>query len=454
MTAPEKMREFFLTGATHFAGFREKQLKKLYSAVEKYEDEIQDALWSDLKKSPAETYITETGFIKSEIRLAIRQLKKWMRPEKVSTNLVNQPSSSKIINQPKGVVLIIGPWNYPIQLCLAPLVGAIAAGNCVIIKPSELAPASSILIKKIITEFFSSEYIQVVEGDGGRVVSDLMENFRFDHIFYTGSTTVGRTINIKAAEQLIPVTLELGGKSPVIVAADANIKVAARRICLSKFSNAGQMCIAPDHILVHKSVEDELIRALTKTIHDFFGEIPAESPDYGRIINEKRFETLRGYLKDGTLVTGGYTDKRDLYIAPTILKDVDLESDVMKEEIFGPILPVIRYSSVEELNRILDKNSDPLALYIFTSDQSKAKSIIGRHPSGGVCINNTAVHFLNSRLPFGGIRNSGLGRYHGRFGFETFSHQRAVMQTPTWFDPAIKYPPYSGKMGIIKRLLG
>jgi len=454
MTDLNKMREFFLTGATQFPEVRKKQLKKFLSALEKYEDKIQKALWNDLKKSVAESYITETGFIKSEIRMALRNLRQWMKPEKVSTNLVNRPSTSKIVRQPKGVVLIIGPWNYPIQLCLAPLVCAIAAGNCAVVKPSELAPASSALMAEMIRDLFSPEYVDVVEGEGAAVVPDLINRFRFDHIFYTGSTTVGKAISVQAASQLIPVTLELGGKSPVIVEPDAPIPVTARRICLSKFSNAGQMCIAPDYVVAHTSVAGELVAALTHTIHEFYGVDPSVSADFGRVLNEKRFDILASYLKQGKVATGGQTNRFDLYIAPTILTDVSLDDPIMKEEIFGPILPVLTYKDDRELQNILDHNPDPLALYIFTANVKKARALMARNPSGGACINNTAVHFLNNRLPFGGIRNSGLGTYHGRFGFETFSHQKAVMETPTWFDPSLKYPPYERKLGWIRRLMG
>lgn len=448
------IRSFFNSGNTLSYTFRKAQLEKLYTVIEAAEDEISRALWSDLRKSATEAYLTETGLLKSEIRLAIRKLKKWMRPESARTNLLNLPSRSKIYKQPLGVVFIIAPWNYPFQLSLMPLIGAMAAGNCAVLKPSESAPASAALIARLISENFPEEYIRVVEGDGAIVVPDLIQHFRFDHIFYTGSPNVGKAVYKIAAEQLVAVTLELGGKSPVVVEADADIATTARRICMSKFSNAGQMCVAPDYILADETIVLSLLDAMKKCIADFFGEDPEVSPDYGRIINEKRFNTLNGFLKEGCIITGGKTNAETRYIAPTIITDIQPESAIMQEEIFGPILPVLMYKNETELRTILSANPDPLAFYIFTRNMSNAKRLINTFSFGGGCVNNTALHLLNPHLPFGGIRNSGMGAYHGKYSFETFTHQKAVMYTPTWFDPNLKYPPFGKKLSILKKIIG
>jgi aldehyde dehydrogenase (NAD+) len=373
-----------------------------------------------------------------------------MQPEKVTTNLLNLPSSSRILNEPLGVVLIIGPWNYPFQLLINPLTGAIAAGNCVILKPSEFAPATDALMKKIIEENFSKEYILYVQGDGAKVIPEMMNNFSFDHVFYTGSTAVGKIIYKMAAERLVPVTLELGGKSPCVVEADANIHVAARRIAMTKFSNAGQMCVAPDYLLVHTSVKDKLIEELKESIVKFFGDKAEESYSYGKIINEKQFNRIAGYLSQGKIAYGGRTDKDKLFIEPTLLTDVSMNGQVMKDEIFGPILPVISYDTMEEARQIIQENPNPLSFYIYTSSSKKEKEWLDAVPAGGCCVNNSSWHLTNHHLPFGGRGFSGTGCYHGKYSFETFSHKKAVMKTPTWFDPNVKYPPFKGKLKLFK----
>jgi aldehyde dehydrogenase (NAD+) len=334
-----------------------------------------------------------------------------------------------------------------------PLIGAIAAGNCAVIKPSEVASATDLLIGKIIREVFDPRYILCLHGDGAEVVPALMNGFRFDHVFYTGSTTVGRAVYKMAAEKLVPVTLELGGKSPCIVAKDANIAVAARRIALSKFSNVGQMCIAPDYLLVHESRAEELLEELKKAITQFFGDDPALSSEYGRIINEKQFDRLTGYLNDGQIFSGGKADRRQLYLSPTILLNTATGSAVMQEEIFGPVLPVIPYKTDEEVKAIVSLHKNPLALYLFTTSSAEEKKWIEAISFGGGCVNNTALHFTNNRLPFGGRGNSGLGRYHGKHSFDTFTHQKSVLKTPNWPDPAIKYPPFKGKLKLFKRII-
>ncbi|MGB3006961.1 MAG: aldehyde dehydrogenase [Chitinophagaceae bacterium] len=446
----EEMRRYFNSHATRSFAFRREQLLKLKKAILDHELELYDALYADLKKSPEETWVTETGMVIAELNAAIRKLKSWMKPERVGTNLLNLPSGSKIMKDSLGVVLIIGPWNYPFQLLFNPLIGAIAAGNCVVLKPSEFAPATEAVMKKIIEDTFSKQYILYVHGDGATVITRMMHNFSFDHVFYTGSTAVGKIIYKMAAERLVPVTLELGGKSPCIVEDDANIKVAARRIAMTKFSNAGQMCVAPDYLLVHESVKVKMLLALKETLTKFFGNKAEDSYNYGKIINEKQFNRISKYLSEGTIVYGGRVDQEKLFIEPTILTDVPLTAMVMTDEIFGPVLPVLSFTTMDEAKAIIDRYPNPLAKYIFTSSKKKEKEWLNAIPAGGGCINNSSWHLTNHNLPFGGRGFSGTGNYHGKFSFETFSHKKAIMKTPTWFDPNIKYPPFKGKLRLFK----
>jgi aldehyde dehydrogenase (NAD+) len=447
------MRNYFSSGATGSYSFRKQQLLALKKAVLKYEKEINEALFTDLKKSIEEVYATETGLLIAEINTALKNLRKWMQPESVATNLLNLPSSSKIYREPLGIVLIIAPWNYPFQLALIPLVGAIAAGNCIVLKPSELSPATSNIIEKIIKEIYSEEYVQVVQGVGGEIIPAMMNSFRFDYIFFTGSIPVGKIIYQLAAKDLIPVTLELGGKSPAVVEADANITVAARRIILGKFANAGQTCIAPDYILVDEKIKDAFIRKLKETIIYFFGDDASASYDYGKIISEKRFDKLKSYLQQGKIIFGGENDRSKLFIAPTIMEDVPPDSLLMTEEIFGPILPVFTFARCEDAVNIIQRNPKPLSLYAFTSDPKKENRWIEQISFGGGCINNACWHFANHHLPFGGIGHSGVGSYHGKYSFDTFTHKKAVMKTATWFDPDLKYPPYKGKLKWFKLII-
>lgn len=444
------MRQFFESGITRSYQFRKEQLQKLKQAILSCEQELHDALFTDLKKSAEEAWVTETGFLLSEINNALKNLRRWMEPERTATNLVNLPSSSYVLKEPLGVVLIIAPWNYPLQLLFTPLVGAMAAGNCVVLKPSEFAPATSAIMKKIIEENFSKEYLLLVEGDGAEVIPQLMQDFSFDHVFYTGSTAVGKIIYKMAAERLMPVTLELGGKSPCVVESDANIGVAARRIALTKFSNAGQMCVTPDYVLVHESKRDELLKALQLVIHQFFGDKPEESYSYGKMINEKQFDRVLAYLSQGTIVHGGRSNREKLFIEPTILANVSMDAPVMKEEIFGPVLPLITFSATEEAKELISYNPNPLAFYVFTSGKKKEKEWLHSVAFGGGCVNNASWHLTNHHLPFGGRGFSGMGNYHGRYSFETFSHKKAIMKTPTWFDPSVKYPPFKGKLKLFK----
>ena len=444
------MRRYFESGATKSYTFRKEQLQKLRSAVLKYETAFYAALYTDLKKSPEECWVTETGFLLSEINATLKNFKSWMADDLVGTNLLNVPAASFVMKEPLGVVLIIGPWNYPLQLLFTPLVGAIAAGNCCILKASEFAPATGAVMQQLIADTFAPEYVLLTEGDGATVIPEMMNNFSFDHVFYTGSTAVGKIIYKMAAERLVPVTLELGGKSPCVVESDANIKVTAKRIAMTKYSNAGQMCVAPDYVLVHESKKEELVAALKTTIQKFFGDNAAESYNYGKIINEKQFNRLVNYLPQGNILHGGNADKSKLFIEPTVMDKVALDAPIMKDEIFGPILPIIAFSTKEEALKIIEQNKNPLAFYIFTSSNTKEKDWLNSVAFGGGCVNNASWHLTNHHLPFGGRGFSGTGNYHGKNSFDTFSHKKAVMKTPTWFDPSIKYPPFKGKLKLFK----
>ena len=447
-------RVFFETGITKEYDFRQQQLQKLLAVVQKYELEIFEALHTDLKKSPEECWITENGFFLSELKNAIKKLSSWMKPQKVRTNLANLPSKSLIIAEPLGVVLIISPWNYPFQLLFTPLIGAVAAGNCVVLKSSEFAQATSAIMKKMLAEIFNEQYILLIEGDGATVITEMMDNFVFDHVFYTGSTAVGKIIYQNAAKNLVPVTLELGGKSPCVVEAEVDIKVAAKRIAFPKFSNAGQMCVAPDYVLVHASQKDALVTELKKAIETFFKGDAETSYDYGKIINEKQFERLVSYLRDGKILYGGKTNREKLFIEPTLMDNINLDGGIMNDEIFGPLLPIISFTGMEEALQIIARHKNPLAFYLFTNNKEKEKRWLQAVAFGGGCINNASVHLLNHHLPFGGRGTSGTGKYHGRFSFDTFSHKKAVLKTPTWLDLSIKYPPYAGRLNFFKKLIG
>ncbi len=445
----EALKNYYNSHATKLYAFRKKQLQLLKQILLDNEKEIEKALNKDLKKNVEETYATETGLVLAEINVTLKNLRSWMRPASAGTNLVNLPSTSKIYRDPLGVVLIISPWNYPLQLLLIPLVGAIAGGNCVVLKPSEFSPATTALIEKMITENFPKEYIKVVTGDGAELVPLMMRNFRFDHVFYTGSIPVGKMIYQMAAEKLVPVTLELGGKSPAIVCADADITVAVKRIGFGKFINAGQTCIAPDYVLVHNDVKEKFINKLKETVLKFYSDDASNNYNYGKIINEKRFDTLIKYLADGKIVTGGDHDREKLFIAPTVLEKVSPDSPVMHEEIFGPILPVISFSTTKEAMEIVQRNATPLALYLFTNNKKEEKEWMETSFGGG-CINNADWHFTNHHLPFGGVGNSGIGVYHGKYTFDTFTRLKPVMKTPNWFDPSFKYPPLKGRLKLFK----
>ena len=450
----ENLRAYFLSGATQSYDFRLNQLKRLKKVVLESEKELYQALYADLKKTDEDAWATEIGFFLSELNDTIEHLKSWMQPNTVATNLVNQPSTSYTVQEPLGVVCIIAPWNYPFQLLFTPLIGAIAGGNCAVLKPSEFAPATAKVMGKIIDALFPNNYILYLEGEGATVLPPLLTENRFDHIFYTGSTAVGKIIYKNAAEQLVPVTLELGGKSPAVITSDANLRVAARRLASPKFSNAGQMCIAPDYVLVPTELKEAFVKELIKAIQQFYGEDAAASEHYGKIINERQWTRLASYLSEGEILYGGKSDKASLFIEPTIMTGIHENANIMKDEIFGPILPIITYQSNEEALAVIQKNPNPLAFYVFTENKADEAYWLTNVPSGGACINNATMHITNHNLPFGGRGFSGTGAYHGKSSFNTFTHTKSVLKTPTFIDPSFKYPPYKGKSWLLKRLIG
>lgn len=449
----ESKKRFFDSGETLAYTFRKNKLQALRAAIVKYEEEIVEALKRDLNKSETESFLTEIGIVLAEIDLALKNLRGWMQPNRKFAPLFIEPSSSKVHYQPKGVVLIIVPWNYPFYLTFTPLIGAIAAGNCAVVKPSEEAPYSALIIEKIIHDTFENKYVSVVQGEGHVVVPVLMEKYTFNHIFFTGSGRVGKIIAKAAANTLTETTLELGGKNPAIIHKSADIKVAARRIAWGKCTNAGQTCVAPDYLLVDPTILDSFIIELKAAIAEMYGKNPQESPDYGRMINRQKFETVVAYLTQGTVVSGGNSDSGDLYIEPTLLLNPDMNTPVMQEEIFGPVLPIIPIGSFEEAKKLISLNPNPLAAYFFGTDQKAIETFIKTISFGGGCINDTLIHLANPNLPFGGIMGSGQGRYHGKYGFECFSHIKAIVHSVTFIDPSLRYPPYTkSKMKWLKRL--
>lgn len=447
----QKQRKFFQTGKTQDVAFRIAQLNTLKQAVLENESAIIQALKADLHKPELEAVTSETLFIIGEIDYTLKHIKNWTKPEKVPVNLEVFPASARIYPEPLGVVLIIGAWNYPFDLVISPLIGAIAAGNCAILKPSEIASHSSNLLAEIISKYFDSGYIAVVEG-GVETNQQLLAE-KFDHIFFTGGTAVGKIVMAAAAKHLTPVTLELGGKSPCIVDTDINIEHTARRIAWGKFFNAGQTCIAPDYLLVDQKIKENLLTELAKCLKEFYGEHPEISPDYARIISQRHFDRLVNFLKDGEIRIGGETNPESRYIAPTVLNNISWEDTIMQEEIFGPILPVIEYYDITEAIACINSRPKPLALYLFSQNKNLQHRVLQETSSGGVCINETVMHFSVPSLPFGGIGDSGIGSYHGKASFDTFSHKKSVLQNSFLFDLKLRYAPYKGKLSLLKRLL-
>lgn len=448
-----KQKEFFYLGKTNDINFRIDNLRKLKEVIKVNENKILEALNKDLGKSNFESYATEIGIVYDEIDVHIKNIKKWARRERKKSSIIYYPSKSYVYKEPYGVILIIGPFNYPFQLVIAPLIGAISAGNTAIIKPSENTKNISILLEEIINENFEEEYLKVVSPlEGKEAVSYLLE-FPFDYIFFTGSVRVGKIIMEKAAKNLTPITLELGGKSPCIVDSDAKLELAAKRIVWGKFLNAGQTCVAPDYLCVHKNIKEKLLKLIISEIHKQFGEEIKTSPDYPRIVNNNSLTRLSNYIKDGEVYYGGSFDDLGLYMEPTILVNTDVNSAVMTEEIFGPILPVIEFDNIENIIDFINRREKPLALYYFSESKKNINYILRATTSGGVTINDTIIHVANGNLPFGGVGNSGIGNYHGKASFDTFTHKRSVMKRGTFVEFNIRFAPYKEKINILKKVM-
>lgn len=436
----EAQRAFFATNATKSVSFRIDALKKLRASILKKERDLYAAMKSDLNKSEFETYMTELGMVLDELRFVAKHTPGWAKNKRVRTPLAQFHSKSFQMPEPYGVVLIMSPWNYPFMLCLEPLIGAVAAGNCAILKPSAYAPSTSQIITDIIEDCFPQNYIAVVQG-GRKENQDLLKQ-RFDYIFFTGSVSVGKLVMESAAKNLTPVSLELGGKSPCIIDKTANLKVAAKRLAFGKFLNAGQTCVAPDYLFVHRSVKDQIIEYLKQDINAFYGGDPLENESYPKIINEKHFNRLKGLMADGQILVGGETNGRE-QIAPTLLDGVNGDSPVMQEEIFGPILPILTYDEIGEVITFVRNREKPLALYLFTTDKEVEKRVLTSLSFGGGCVNDTIIHLATSHMGFGGVGYSGMGSYHGKASFDTFSHYKSILKKYNWIDLPFRYLPYT-----------
>jgi len=447
-----KQHDYFKTGITKSYQSRIENLNKLKAALIKYETEMHDALKQDLGKPEFESYLSETGFSLHDLSSTIKSLKGWIKPKCTMTSLLTQPGSSKIHYSPLGVNLIIAPYNYPINLTISPLIAAIAAGNTAVIKTSEMTPACSAIIRKIITETFAPEYIAYIEGEVPETTLLLQQ--KFDHIFFTGSPRIGSIIMSAAAKNLTPVTLELGGKSPCIVHEDAKLDIAVNRIISGKFLNAGQTCVAPDYVMVHKSVKEAFLAKLKARIIKVYGEEAKNSPDFARIVSDNHFQRIAGLINPEKILVGGQTDAATRFIAPTVLRDITLADKAMSEEIFGPVLPILEYEHLDEVYAVVDQlPHHPLACYIFSESNIIQQEIINTIQSGGACINNCVFHVGNPHLPFGGVGESGMGAYHGVHGFECFSHKKGVLKSATWMDMPLIYPPYGNKIKWLRKLL-
>lgn len=436
-------------GETRDIGFRVTKLKQLRDAILSSEERIEAALWQDLHKSAYESYLTEISIVLQELDDHIRYLRRWAKPHKVATPMQLFGSRSRIVCEPLGVVLIIAPWNYPVQLLMAPLIGALAAGNCVVLKPSPYTPRVSAVMADMVADVFAPEHVTVVQG--GRETNQELLAERFDYLFFTGSPSLGKVVMKAAAEHLTPVTLELGGKSPCIVDQDADLELAARRLVWGKFLNAGQTCIAPDYLLVQSNVKAHLLERIGHYIRAFYGVQPHESPDYPRIVRAEAVDRIAGLMRSGTIIYGGEINREERYIAPTVIDGIQPDDPVMQEEIFGPVLPVMEFHALEEAIRYVNAHEKPLALYYF-GNRTSAREVLANTTSGGACINDTIMHIANPHLPFGGVGNSGMGRYHGRDSFLTFSNRRSVLHSTTRWDISLKYPPF-GSLNRLKKLL-
>lgn len=432
-------------------GYRKETLIKLLNTIILHEDEVIQALQNDFNKPVFEAVLTETNYVIADLKDTIKNVHRWAKPKKVLPSILNFPSTDYIYKEPYGKVLIIAPWNYPFQLALCPLISAVAAGNQVVLKPSELTPKTSEVIAKIILKTFDKNHVEVVEG--GAEVSQGLLSKRWDYIFFTGSVAVGKIVAMAAAKNLTPVTLELGGKNPCIIDETANLKLAAKRIVWGKFINAGQTCIAPDYILIQKDMKTHFIEYLKVEITNAYGKNPALSPDFARIVNTKNWLRLANLIDETKVIFGGQTDIENRYISPTLIDESDTDSLIMQEEIFGPILPILSYENETELSSLISKYEKPLALYVFSENKSFSKKIITQFSFGGGCINDTVVHFSNKRLPFGGVGHSGIGAYHGSLSFDVFSHKKGIVKKANWLDLTLRYAPYNGKLTLIKKIL-
>lgn len=442
---------FYASGKTKNIQFRIVKLKRLYAAVKKYQSEILYALKRDLNKAPFEAYETEVGIVLEEIRYTINRVSQWSKPKRVKTPLIHFPSSSYLYTEPYGTVLIMSPWNYPFQLAMVPLVGAIAAGNCAVVKPSEYSFYTSEIIEKIIREVFGDHHVSVVRG--GREANQTLLDEKFDYIFFTGSPQVGRVVMEAAAKHLTPLTLELGGKSPCIVDETANIRLAAKRIVWGKFLNAGQTCVAPDYLLVHSSVKNRLIHEMKKYIVKFYGIDQVNNEEYPKIINAKHFEHILGLMKSGRIAFGGQFDQKSGRIAPTILDQITWDSAVMREEIFGPLLPVMEFDDLQQALAMLSEHPKPLAFYFFTTSKRNEAYAIRKASFGGGCINDTIIHLSNPNLLFGGVGESGMGQYHGKGSYETFTHTKSIMKKSNLLDVNLRYPPFKNHLRVLEKLM-
>ena len=441
LTLAAAQKAYFRSGATLPEAFRRTMLRRLEAALVNWENRLCDALWADLRKSPEEAFLTEISIVRSEVRNHLRHLAQWMRPERRPSPLKLLPSKSRILSQPLGQALIVAPWNYPVQLLLNPLVGAVSAGCTALLKPSPYTPHVAETLERMVAEIYDEEYVAVVQGD--REVNTQLFDMRWDLIFFTGSPALGRTVMAAAAKNVTPVILELGGKSPCIVDRGADIAVAARRIAWGKTLNAGQTCVAPDYLLIHRSLQESFVEKFRDALRELHGDDAQKSPCYVRLVNDRAFERVAGYLTQGKILIGGRTDPADRYIEPTLLADADPASPVMQEEIFGPVLPMLPFDTAEEAAAFVNDREKPLALYYFGPEKT-GYDILRRTSSGGACLNDVVMHIANDNLPFGGVGNSGMGRYHGRDSFDAFSHRRGVVVASGRFDLPLRYPPYKG----------
>lgn len=447
-----RQRAFFTSGKTKEYAFRQEALCKLREAIVNNSTLIEEALKQDLHKSAFESYMTEVGMTLSELTYVQKHLRSWMKKKRVKTNLEQFHASSFTVSEPYGVVLVMSPWNYPFMLCMEPVIGAVAAGNCCIMKPSAYAPAASCVLSKIVSETFPPEFVTVVEG--GREENQALLEQRFDYIFFTGGVTVGKLVMEKAAKYLTPVTLELGGKSPCIVDSTANLKVAAKRLVFGKYLNSGQTCVAPDYLLVQEDVKEEFLGYVKKQIHEMLGENVLANQDYPKMVNEKHFRRVLGLMEGENIIEGGTSNAETLQIAPAILDHVKADAPIMQEEIFGPVLPVLTFKNVEEAEAFVMEHEKPLALYLFTTNKETENRILKNVSFGGGCINDTIIHLATSHMPFGGVGNSGMGGYHGKYSFDTFSHKKSIVKKYNWIDLPIRYQPYTkAKSALLKKFL-